>query len=344
MGYEMKRQALWFEAPYRVGTREEELSGPGQDEVTVKTMVSAISAGTELLLYRGQAPSGLAVDATIGALKGTFSFPMKYGYAAVGEVVSRGSGVDPQWQGRKVFAFQPHQNYFSAKVTDLHPVPSNLEITDAVFLPNMETALTLLLDGNPLVGEQVAVFGQGVVGLLVTAILSRMPLARLLTLDPFPVRRQASEQIGADQSIDPTVGPAREIISLLQGPGEYEGADLTYELSGNPEALNQAIAITGFAGRIVIGSWYGTKEATLHLGGPFHRSRIRIISSQVSSIDPSLEKRWTKKRLLGLAWRLLAEIKPSGLITHSFSFSEAEKAYSLLDENPGDCLQVVLAY
>jgi 2-desacetyl-2-hydroxyethyl bacteriochlorophyllide A dehydrogenase len=344
MGCGMKRQALWFEAPYRVGIREEELSGPSEAEVIVKTVVSAISAGTELLLYRGQAPSGLAVDATISALQGNFSFPMKYGYASAGEVVALGPGVDPLWQGRKVFAFQPHQNYFSAKVTELYPVPSNLEILDVVFFPNMETALTLVLDGNPSVGEQVAVFGQGVVGLLVTSILSRIPLSCLLTLDRFPARRQASGQMGADKSIDPTGCPAREIISLLQGPGEYQGADLTYEISGNPDALDQAIAITGFAGRIVIGSWYGTKEATLHLGGPFHRSRIRIMSSQVSSIDPSLEKSWTKKRLLGLAWRFLGEVKPSGLITHTFPFSEVEKAYSLLAKAPGDCLQVVLAY
>jgi 2-desacetyl-2-hydroxyethyl bacteriochlorophyllide A dehydrogenase len=344
MGFRMKRQVLWFEAPYRVGIRQEELPGPSEAEVTVKTIISAISAGTELLFYRGEIPSDLAVDATITALQGTFSFPMKYGYAAVGEVISLGPGVDPLWKGRKVFAFQPHQNYFSAKVTELHPVPSNLGILDAVFLPNMETAVTLLLDGKPSIGEQVAVFGQGVVGLLVTAILARMPLGCLLTLDRFPARRQASEHMGADKSFDPAGCPNLEILSLLQGPREYQGADLTYEISGNPAALDQAIAITGFGGRIVIGSWYGTKDATLHLGGPFHRSRIRIMSSQVSSIDPSLEERWTKKRLLGLAWRFLAEVKPSGLITHSFPFSEAEKAYSLLAKNPGDCLQVVLVY
>jgi 2-desacetyl-2-hydroxyethyl bacteriochlorophyllide A dehydrogenase len=340
----MKRQALWFEAPHRVGIREEEISGPSEAEVTVKTLVSAISAGTELLFYRGEIPSDLDVDATIKAFKGTFSFPLKYGYAAVGEVISLGPGVDPLWKGRKVFSFQPHQSHFSAKVTELQPVPASLEILDAVFLPNMETAVTLLLDGKPAIGEQVAVIGQGIVGLLVTAILSRIPLACLLTLDRLAARRQASVKMGAHISIDPAECTNREILSLLQGPREYQGADLTYEVSGNPEALDQAIAITGFGARIIIGSWYGTKDATLHLGGSFHRSRIRIMSSQVSSIDPSLEETWTKKRLLGLAWRFLAEVKPSGLITHTFPFSEAEKAYSLLDKDPGDCLQVILTY
>jgi threonine dehydrogenase-like Zn-dependent dehydrogenase len=171
-----------------------------------------------------------------------------------------------------------------------------------------------------------------------------MPLACLLTLDRFAARRQASEHMGAHKSIDPSGHTIREILSLLQGPGEYEGADLTYEVSGNPNALDQALAITGFGGRIVLGSWYGTKDATLHLGGLFHRSRIRIMSSQVSSIDARLRNSWTKKRLLDLAWRFIAEVRPSDLITRTFPFSQAEKAYSLLDKDPGDCLQVVLAY
>jgi threonine dehydrogenase-like Zn-dependent dehydrogenase len=150
--------------------------------------------------------------------------------------------------------------------------------------------------------------------------------------------------MGAHKSINPAGHTNREIISLLQGPREYEGADLTYEISGNPDALDQAIAVTGFGGRIVVGSWYGTKDAILHLGGSFHRSRIRIMSSQVSSIDARLRNSWTKKRLLELAWRFIAEVRPSRLITQTFPFSEAEKAYSLLDKDLGDCLQVVLAY
>lgn len=340
----MKRQALWFEAPYRMGIREEELSGPSETEVTVRTIVSAISAGTEILIYRGEAPVDMAVDATIGSLQGIFSFPMKYGYAAVGEVISLGPGVDPLWQGRKVFSFQPHQSHFLAKVTELLPLPSDVEILDAVFLPNMETAANLLLDGKPSVGEQVAVFGQGIVGLLVTAILARIPLACLLTLDRYAARRRVSEHLGAHKSIDPAGCTKEEILSLLQGPREYRGADLTYEVSGNPGALDQAIAVTGFGGRIVVGSWYGTKDAILRLGGPFHRSRIRILSSQVSSIDTGLGERWTKKRLQGVTWRFLADVKPSQLITHTFPFSEVKQAYSLLNQNPGDCLQVVLAY
>ena len=139
----------------------------------------------------------------------------------------------------------------------------------------METAVTLLLDGQPLLGEQVAIFGQGIVGLLLTSLLARWPLSSLVTLDLYPKRRLLSENLGAHLSLDPATPSWRNNCwGALQGAGPYPGADLTYEVSGNPEALNQAIAITGFNGRVVIGSWYGRKRSDLDLGGRFHRSRL----------------------------------------------------------------------
>ena len=103
----MKRLALYFTAPYRVSVQEESLAPPAADQVMVQTLVSAISPGTELLFYRGQAPTDLPVDETIAALAGTVGFPLKYGYAAVGRVVAVGAQVAPEWQDRLVFSFHP---------------------------------------------------------------------------------------------------------------------------------------------------------------------------------------------------------------------------------------------
>jgi threonine dehydrogenase-like Zn-dependent dehydrogenase len=123
-----------------------------------------------------------------------------------------------------------------------------------------------------------------------------------------------------------------------------QGADLTFELSGNPAALNDAIALTVFSGRIVIGSWYGEKQVEVNLGGTFHRSRIKLISSQVSTIAPELEGRWDKRRRFEAAWNALERIKPEKWITHRFSIDEASKAYRLLEERPQETIQVLLDY
>jgi 2-desacetyl-2-hydroxyethyl bacteriochlorophyllide A dehydrogenase len=341
----MKRQALYFIAPRQVEVRDEDLEVPSYGQLLVRTLVSAISPGTEALIYRGQAPQDLGLDETIAALAGDFTFPLKYGYSAVGRVESLGPGVAREWQDRLVFAFHPHESHFLATPDELLLLPPEASPDDAVFFPNMETAVTLLLDGQPLMGEQVAVFGQGIVGLLLTGLLARWPLASLVTVDLHSRRRLASETLGAHASLDPSAPGAQEkLLSLLQGPRPYPGADLTYEISGNPTALDQAIAATGFSGRVVIGSWYGQKRADLQLGGRFHRSRMRLISSQVSSIAPELTGRWNKTRRYHLTWQMLQEINPARFITHRFPLTQAPLAYELIDRNPAEVIQVVLTY
>jgi len=321
------------------------MAPPGPGEVLVQTLASGISAGTELLIYRGEAPADLPADVSLPALSGTLDFPLKYGYAAVGRVIETGSGVEETYLGRTVFAFQPHQTYFVVPRDQTITLPGALLPEEAVLLPNAETAVNLAHDGRPMTGEQVAIFGQGVVGLLTTALLARMPLASLVALDRFPLRRQASLDLGAHHALDPAPDEAfPRLMEALQTASDHSGADLSYELSGDPRALDAAIRATGFDGRVVIGSWYGRKQVSLDLGGPFHRSRIRLIASQVSTVAPELRGRWTHSRRLLYALTFLEALRPARLITHRVPFERASEAYRLLAERPQETIQVVLTY
>ena len=167
----------------------------------VQTLCSAISPGTEMLVYRGQAPTDMAVDDTLAALGGQFSFPLKYGYSAVGQVIELGPEVDASWLGRTVFAFNPHESHFIADAQNLIPLPPGVEAESALFLANMETAVNFLLDAAPVIGEEVVVLGQGVVGLLTTALLARYPLSQLITFDHYSFRRETSLALGAHASV-----------------------------------------------------------------------------------------------------------------------------------------------
>lgn len=340
----VNRQSLYFLAPGKVELREEALPKPTADQLLIETICSAVSAGTEMLVYRGQLGRDLAIDETITALEGNFDYPLKYGYAAVGRVLDVGPGVAQAWLKRLVFSFNPHETHFVAHINDVIPVPPEIEPEAAVFLPNMETAVSFLMDGRPLIGEQVAVLGQGVVGLLTTTLLAQLPLAGLVTVDHYPLRREWSSRLGAT-SLDPAQPDALdEARRLLQGDRAYMGADLVYELSGNPQALDQAIALAGFNGRIVVGSWYGNKQATLNLGGRFHRSHMRLISSQVSHLAPQWSGRWSKPRRLEVAWKMIGRHHPQRLITHRFPLAQVAEAYRLLDQQAAEALQVVLTY
>jgi 2-desacetyl-2-hydroxyethyl bacteriochlorophyllide A dehydrogenase len=333
----MTRRTLVFTAPRQVALRDAPVPEPGEGQVLVAAHLSAISAGTEMLIYRGQAPADLPADMAIPALSGSLAFPLTYGYSSVGEVVGLGKGVQDGWLGRRAFAFHPHESHFTSRPEELTLLPDPLPDDDAAFIPTLETAVGLVHDGRPLAGERVVVIGQGIVGLLTTSLLARFPLESLITFDRFPLRRQASLDSGASLSLDPAAGIPSDLSPT-------PGADLVFELSGSPEGLDLAIALTGFSGRIVIGSWYGTKPASLDLGGRFHRSRIRLIASQVSTIDPTLSGRWTKQRRLGFALNLLADLRPSRFITQRFPLVEADRAYRLLDECPETAIQVVLDY
>lgn len=343
---EIPVKSLYFEGPGCVKIRESSISAPGSGQVLVKTVFSAISAGTESLVYRGEWPEDLTVDENISTIRGEFSYPLRYGYASVGRVIQTGENVSPEYLGKLVFAFNPHESVFISRIENLVLIPEILSPEAACFIPNMETAISLVMDGSPIIGEVVAIFGQGVVGLLTTAVLSSMRLAKIVTFDKYKLRRKASFGLGADLSIDSTsdFGVERFEGFFQNSLSSDFRADLTYELSGRPEALNQAITITGFDGRIVLGSFYGSKKADIQLGSWFHRSRIKIISSQVSSIAPRWTGRWTKSRRLGLALRMLEEIEPDNLITHRINFNEAENAYKLIDERPDEVLQVILNY
>jgi 2-desacetyl-2-hydroxyethyl bacteriochlorophyllide A dehydrogenase len=334
------RSSLYFTDQRQVMLQQEEMPEMGEDQVLVETLISAISPGTESLIYRGEFPGNISVDEDIVSLPKKFSYPMKYGYSAVGRVVDTGKDVDSEWKERLVLAFNPHESQFIANPETLNLFPEDIRPDDGVFLPNMETAINFLMDGKPLIGENVAVFGQGIVGLLTTGLLARIPLASLVALDRFPMRRQVSREVGAKVCLDP------EDALLPKKLAEYlpNGADLTYEVSGSPSALDQALAVTGFAGRIVIGSWYGSRRSSLDLGGEFHRSRIHLISSQVSTLAPEFQGRWTKARRLGVAWEMIRQLKPSRFITHRFPIHEAAKAYNVLDQEAGSAIQILLTY
>jgi len=342
----MQRNSLYFTAPREAALVREKLEEAQPGQLLVETRVSAISPGTELLVYRGQLPGGVSLDSTISALAGETGYPLKYGYAAAGKVIDCGPGsVRGDWLGKAVFAFHPHESHFWARPEELMLIPEGLSFEQAVFLANMETAVNFLMDGQPAAGEQVAVFGQGIVGLLTTALLSQHPLASLVTLDRYEERRKASLEAGAQASLDPSdAAVLEELLSQLQRERVYRGADLTFELSGAPETLNMAIAGTGFNGRIVIGSWYGQKQAPLNLGGSFHRSRIRLISSQVSSLTPELSGRWNKERRYQWAWDRIARIHPERWITQRIPLENASEGYQILDQRPGEAIQIVLTY
>ena len=336
---------LWFTAPRKVELREQRLQA-GRDQLLVRSLCSAVSAGTEMLVYRGEVPEDMALDSSLSSLEGDASYPFQYGYACVGIVEAVGDDANAGWLDRLVFSFQPHATHFLASPAEVTALPQGIYEENAVFLPNMDTAINLLHDGAPLLGERVVVLGQGVVGLLLTGLLAKFPLASLHVVDGMERRRQEAARMGAGRVHGCTADDIAALRQQLQADrgADIQGADLVFEITGSPQALNTAIALSGFSSRIIVGSWYGIKSAPVALGGEAHRNRLHFVTSQVSSIAPALSGRWNKVRRHDSAWTMIREINPQRLITHRVPLDEAASLYAMLDQDSSEVLQAVFIY
>ena len=329
-------RAVWFTAPRVAELREERVAPPGPGEVRVHAIASAISHGTEMLVYRGEVPADLALD--LPTLAGSFSFPIKYGYATVGRVLDAGADADFR-PGDPVFVHHPHQDVFVAGSDLPVRLPADLHPEAGLFFANAETALNVVHDTPLRLGETALVFGQGVVGLLVTRLLKLAGAGRVLAVDPLRKRRELALDAGADEALEPG-----EVLDRISEATGGRGADVVVEVSSSGPALQAAIDAVAAEGTVVVASWYGTKPVSLSLGGRFHRGRVKVRSSQVGRINPEIAPRWDRRRRTAAVLELLPRLRLAELVSHRVPFEEAPRAYRLVDEEPGEAVQVVLTH
>jgi 2-desacetyl-2-hydroxyethyl bacteriochlorophyllide A dehydrogenase len=323
-------RGLWFVAPGAVEIRSSPLPALNDGEVLLRTIYSGISTGTELLAFRGQLDPELPIDETIGALGGTFRYPFQYGYSCVAVVEQSRSEVR---RGDVVFVFHPHEDLIVAAADDVIPLGS-VDAREATLYPYVETALQITLDAGAVLDDTVVVFGLGVVGTLTSALLQRAG-ARVLAVDPQADRRAVAARIGV---------PAAEPDDLPGALGDDRHVPLVIESSGNPAALGQALPLLAHEGTALVASWYGTKTVTLPLGQEFHRRRLTIRSTQVSTIPVRLADRWDVDRRRRTAVALLDELPLSALATHTFAFEDAADAYRALDAAEPGLVHAALRY
>jgi 2-desacetyl-2-hydroxyethyl bacteriochlorophyllide A dehydrogenase len=311
-------RALIHTAPRCVEIRELPAPRPAAGEVLVRTLSSGISGGTERLVYRGEIPADLALDDTIDALGGTFSYPFAYGYACVGEVAE---------SGQRVFAFHPHQDVFAAPAGDLVPLPA-VDPAAATLFPLVETALQVTLDAGNGYRDRVVVLGAGVLGLLTGLLLQRAGW-RPLIAEPLQWRRDLASGVGV----------------TAVAPGEVpQDVPLVIDASGNPEAPATGLNLLAHEGTLLIASWFGTKPVVLPLGGAFHRRRLTIRSTQVSTVPARQSGTWNRSRRQQETVALLTELPLAQLCTDVFDFHDAAAAFRAVDQGKPGLMHAVLNY
>lgn len=304
-------RALWYSAAGRAELRHEALPPAATGDVVVETLWTALSRGTERLVFHGLVPEALHQRMRAPAQEGRFSFPVKYGYCAVGRIAAPGDGPSAG-ASPYVFALRPHQERFVAAPGSLHPIPLGVPPRRAVLAANMETALNAIWDSGAGPGDRIAVVGAGVVGLLVAYLAGGIVGCEVTVIDRLPER----------------ASPARHLGCTFAGPGSVRPgeADVVFHASASQEGLAEALSLSGDEGRVVEMSWYGTRAVTVPLGAEFHVRRLRLVSSQVGQIAASRRPRWTYARRMGKALDLLADPRLDALITGEVAFDDLPQA------------------
>lgn len=323
-------RALWFTSPGSVEIRPVPLRRPHEGEALVRTTHSGISPGTEMLAYRGEIEADLPLDESIESLGESFRYPFRYGYSSVG-IVERGSPTVPE--GTQVFAFHPHQDVFIAGPADLVPldgVPSR----EATLYPLVETAFQIDLDAGIEAGRRVMVLGLGPVGALTALLMARRGV-EVVGVDPLQWKRDIVSRL------------AQPGLSLAGPEGIGDGADtypMVIEASGNPDAVRLGLECLDHEGRLIVASWFGSREVRVPLGAEFHRRRLTITSTQVSTIPARLSGEWDKDRRRKAVVELMPDLPLSVLATHTFGFDDAPAAYDAVDRREEGLIHAALAH
>jgi 2-desacetyl-2-hydroxyethyl bacteriochlorophyllide A dehydrogenase len=339
-----------FDAPRSVSLVPFDTPPLGPGDVRLRTWYSGISAGTELTAYRGTNPYLTSTwDAQARLFRpGTPSsvYPViGWGYSEVGEVVEVGDAVDRLEVGQVVHGIWGHRSEAVVPATAVagRVLAPGTDPLVGTFARVGAIALNAVLAAEVSLGDRVAVFGQGVIGLLATR-LATLSGAEVVAVDLQPSRLAVARDFGAvDVVAADAPGGAGPAVREITGPA---GADSAIELSGSDRALHEATRCVAVDGTVVASGFYQGGAAGLRLGEEFHHNRVRIVASQISGTPVALGRRWDQARLVAVFLRqaVAGRVDVGRLVTDVVDAPDVATAFERLDRADPETLQVVLRF
>jgi threonine dehydrogenase-like Zn-dependent dehydrogenase len=327
-------------------------------EVRLRSLVSAISHGTELALYRG---TSAFVDhffdrelrSLVPAGDGRSPYPASLGYGLVGTVEEVGAGVEGLRPGDTVHAGIPHRDEAIVDLAEAARgsfpvvlVPPGASLGSALFISMATVALQAIHDAQVKLADNVAVIGLGAIGLLTAQMARLSGAATVFVVDPVASRRELALELGADTAIDPrSADPSTGVVVKRSLGGR--GVDVAIETSGNDAGLNDAMACAHLGATVVAAGFYQGGASRLRLGEEWHHNRLTLLSSMSSWGAPHRNAPgWDRRRLVPAVAELIfsGKLETARLPMRSFPFADAETAYSWLDAHPADTVKVALTY
>jgi 2-desacetyl-2-hydroxyethyl bacteriochlorophyllide A dehydrogenase len=335
-------------APWQIEFRDYEDPPLKPGQVRIKSMVSGIKHGTEMALYRGTTPFfANRFDAEYRLFLPSESgvmYPCHLGSWLAGQVIEIGEEVSRFQVGDRVHGKMTHRPTHVRPEDEIYALPEGMNPETAIFTDPAIFALQAVHDAQIKVGDWVAIFGMGVLGLLAVQIARLNGAERVFAVDLIPHRLELAAQLGADEVLN-----ARECdVGLeIKKRTQKKGADVAIEISGAYAALQQAIRSVHMGGLVVTAGYYQGRGDALQLGAEWHHNRLNLRSSMAVWGCPHRNyPLWDLKRIERTAVRLLesGKLVTEPLISHRFPYEEAIAAYRLIDKRPEGTVKALFIY
>ncbi len=322
------------------------------DQIRIKSCFSAEKHGTMLPIYRGlSAFSEKAFDPETGLFipkhRGggqSISFPIRLGNMTVGTVIEVGSQVKRFRVGDRVYGYLPIRETHTVHEKDVNHAPPELSDEEIVCIDPATVALMAVREGHLRLGDSVAVFGLGAVGLMTIQMAKLSGALLVIGVEPIEKRRKLAKSYGADIVIDPT---SCDVGLEIKKITKWKGVDITIETSGSYAALHQAIRGTRYGGTIVPVSWYHGEARELNLGEEWHFNRHIMVSGARVESEPYRDyPLWNRERVYQTVIEFFKKklLRVDGLLSPIVQFKDVVEAYRMLDERPEETIKLGVRY
>jgi NADPH:quinone reductase-like Zn-dependent oxidoreductase len=288
--------AFWADGRGGGALVDEDVAAPADGEVLVRTLHTGISRGTETIVLRGEVPESESVRMRAPFQSGDFPGPVKYGYLNVGEVADG----DRALRGRTVFTLFPHQSLFVVPAGAVTIVPDGVPARRAVLAGAVETAINILWDAGPCLGDRITVVGAGMIGCSVARLARGIPGTDVVLVDVDPLKARVAAQLGVEFSAPADAPRDRDVV---------------IDTSGSESGLRHALEAVATEGEVIEASWFGDRFVRLPLGADFHSRRLTIRSSQVGTVSARRRATRTTGDRLALGLELLRDPAFDALLT-----------------------------
>lgn len=275
-------------------------------QLRIRSHYGAAKHGTEMALFKGYANARGRYDneyKLFMADTAGVNYPVRLGNICVGEVIEKSPEITDVALGEIVFSYGSLAEEHIWPRTRVRKLPPGIPWQAAVCLDPTDFALGAVRDGHVRLGDAVAVFGLGAIGLIALQLARLAGAYPVIAVDPIALRRQVALSCGADLVFNPAVC---DVGLEIKRATAKRGADVCIEYSGHQLALQGALRAVAYGGTVVAGAWPGAYPAGLDFGAEAHMNRPKIIFSRACSEPNPDYPNWDEERLFEVAWRLLA--------------------------------------